>query len=178
MKQPELGQNVARLRIQHEMTQEELAQACEVNVRSIQRIESGVASPRSSTARKLNTIFGRTISEPEADDGTFWLMLMHLSSIMPVVVFALIIWSWKREQDSRIDYQGIDVINFQLTMCLYLMIASALVFVVIGLLILPLLGIAISVVTVINSIKVVQGHQYYYPLVIRFLAHDELRLDT
>ena len=41
MKQPELGQKLIELRQQRNMTQEELVEACNVSVRTIQRIESG-----------------------------------------------------------------------------------------------------------------------------------------
>lgn len=172
MKQPELGASIARLREQQEMTQEQLAEACQINVRSVQRIESGDTMPRSSTTRKMSAIFGTRVAGSASAENTKWLLLMHLSSVLPVVIFALIIWFWKRDEDSRIDYQGIDVINFQISLCLYLGIASILVLVLIGLLLLPMLGIAICVVTIINTIKVAQGQPYHYPLSLNFVSNE------
>jgi DNA-binding XRE family transcriptional regulator len=46
MKQPELGLKVAELRQQKGLTQEKLAEMCEVSSRTIQRIESGEVDPR------------------------------------------------------------------------------------------------------------------------------------
>ncbi|MEQ8627005.1 helix-turn-helix transcriptional regulator [Ekhidna sp.] len=53
MKQPELGQKLIELRQQRNMTQEELVEACNVSVRTIQRIESGEVTPRLSTVKIL-----------------------------------------------------------------------------------------------------------------------------
>jgi transcriptional regulator with XRE-family HTH domain len=54
MNQPQLGIKIADLRKTKGMTQEELSLKCNINVRTIQRIESGAVTPRSFT---LNLIF-------------------------------------------------------------------------------------------------------------------------
>jgi len=54
MRQPDLGLKIAELRKAKGITQEELSLKCNINVRTIQRIESGSVSPRSFT---LNLIF-------------------------------------------------------------------------------------------------------------------------
>jgi len=55
MKQPELGKKVAELRKAKGLTQEELVSKCNVTVRTLQRIESGVVTPRSYTIKMLFT---------------------------------------------------------------------------------------------------------------------------
>ncbi|MCS5489833.1 helix-turn-helix domain-containing protein [Algoriphagus limi] len=47
MKQPELGKKISELRKAKGMTQEELVEKCNLNVRTIQRIEAGEVTPRS-----------------------------------------------------------------------------------------------------------------------------------
>lgn len=54
MKQPYLGKKIAELRKAKSLTQEELVKRCNLNVRTLQRIESGVVTPRSYT---IKTIF-------------------------------------------------------------------------------------------------------------------------
>jgi transcriptional regulator with XRE-family HTH domain len=54
MNQPELGKRIAELRKAKELTQEELVEKCNLSVRTLQRIESGEVTPRSST---LNLIY-------------------------------------------------------------------------------------------------------------------------
>ncbi len=46
MNQPDLGLKVSELRQQKGLTQERLAELCEVSPRTIQRIESGEVDPR------------------------------------------------------------------------------------------------------------------------------------
>lgn len=53
MKQPELGKKIAELRKAKGLTQEELAKMCNLNVRSLQRIESGEAMPRLYTLKMI-----------------------------------------------------------------------------------------------------------------------------
>lgn len=53
MKQPDLGKKIAFLRKEKGLTQEELVEKCNINVRTIQRIESGDATPRPLTLRLI-----------------------------------------------------------------------------------------------------------------------------
>ncbi len=54
MEQPLLGKKIAELRKAKGLTQDELVQQCNIGIRTLQRIESGEVSPRSST---LSLIF-------------------------------------------------------------------------------------------------------------------------
>jgi transcriptional regulator with XRE-family HTH domain len=51
MKQPDLGKRIAELRKAKGLTQDELVQKCNLNVRTLQRIESGEVTPRSYTIK-------------------------------------------------------------------------------------------------------------------------------
>lgn len=51
MKQPELGRKIIELRKKKGLTQEELVDKCKLNVRTLQRIESGEVNPRSYTVK-------------------------------------------------------------------------------------------------------------------------------
>jgi transcriptional regulator with XRE-family HTH domain len=53
MKQPELGRKLAFLRKEKGISQEELVDKCNINVRTIQRIESGDVTPRPITLRLI-----------------------------------------------------------------------------------------------------------------------------
>lgn len=53
MKQPQLGKKISELRKAKGLTQEELVEKCNLNVRTIQRIEAGEVTPRSYTVRAL-----------------------------------------------------------------------------------------------------------------------------
>lgn len=53
IQQPELGKKIADLRKAKGLTQEELVEKCNINVRTLQRIESGEAIPRTYTLRLI-----------------------------------------------------------------------------------------------------------------------------
>ncbi|GAA3592297.1 helix-turn-helix domain-containing protein [Flavivirga amylovorans] len=53
MKQPELGQKIIELRKKKGLTQEEVVEKCNINVRTLQRIESGEVNPRSFTIKLI-----------------------------------------------------------------------------------------------------------------------------
>jgi len=53
MKQPQLGKKISELRKAKGLTQEELVEKCNLNVRTIQRIEAGEVTPRSYTVKAL-----------------------------------------------------------------------------------------------------------------------------
>ncbi|WP_245553412.1 helix-turn-helix domain-containing protein [Echinicola vietnamensis] len=53
MKQPELGKLIQQHRLSKGMTQEELVERCNINVRTIQRIEAGEVTPRAFTVKTI-----------------------------------------------------------------------------------------------------------------------------
>lgn len=53
MEQPELGKKILELRKAKGLTQEELVKQCNINVRTLQRIESGEVIPRSFTVKAI-----------------------------------------------------------------------------------------------------------------------------
>lgn len=58
MQQPELGKKIAGLRKAKGLTQEDLVQKCNLNVRTLQRIESGEVTPRSYTLKLISAELG------------------------------------------------------------------------------------------------------------------------
>ncbi|MCE1169629.1 MAG: helix-turn-helix domain-containing protein [Sphingobacteriia bacterium] len=53
MKQPELGKKIIELRKSKGLTQEELVEKCNLNVRTLQRIEAGEVNPRNYTKKSI-----------------------------------------------------------------------------------------------------------------------------
>lgn len=58
MKQPLLGQKIQEWRKAKGLTQEELVERCNINVRTIQRIEAGEVTPRSYTVKAILEALG------------------------------------------------------------------------------------------------------------------------
>lgn len=70
MKQPELGKRIYELRKGKGLTQEELVEQCNINVRTIQRIEAGEVNPRSYTVKIILEVLGEDLNEVEVDSIT------------------------------------------------------------------------------------------------------------
>jgi len=130
MNQPDLGLKVSELRQQKNLTQEQLADYCEVSTRTIQRIESGEVEPRSFTRNSLSNILEFDFGKEKTGNENLWLTALHLSSVFPNIFIPLLLWSWKKDQSYKIDRQGRDVLNFQITMAC-LLFAFALVLMVV-----------------------------------------------
>ena len=120
MNQPDLGLKITELRQQKGFTQEKLAEYCDVSTRTIQRIEGGEVEPRSFTQNSLSNILEFDFGKESTSSENLWLALLHLSSVFCVVFIPLLLWSWKKDQSYKIDRQGRDVLNFQITITLVL----------------------------------------------------------
>lgn len=126
MNQPNLGIKVSELRQQKGLTQEQLAEKCEVSARTIQRIESGEVDPRSFTLHRLGEALEFDFEEQDTGNENMWLAILHLSSIFCILIIPLLLWSWKKNRSYKIDTQGRQVLNFQITMTLLLVAAACL----------------------------------------------------
>lgn len=102
-------------------------------------------------------------------------MLCHLLAFCGYVfpfgnlIGPLILWITKKDESEFIDATGKEVLNFQISMSIYAIICTLLMFVFIGIILLPIVVIANIIYTIIAAIKANEGHIYEYPFTIRFL---------
>ena len=192
MNQPDLGLKIAELRQQNGLTQEKLAEYCEVSTRTIQRIESGEVEPRSFTRNSLSNILEFDFGKENTNNENLWLALLHLSSVVCVVFIPLLLWSWKKDQSYKIDQQGRAVLNFQITITLVLfaftlvlMVAPAVwlmvqqldgdpgilgdIFTLLPPIPILLIGIFTSYQAVMNTVRALSDKPIHYPLSIPFI---------
>jgi len=193
MQQPDIGQKVAELRQQKNMTQEKLAEYCEVSTRTIQRIERGEVEPRAFTRNSLNDILEFDFGQDNTENENLWLAVLHISSMFVIVLIPLLLWSWKKNQSYEIDRQGRKVLNFQITMTLLMFgglcfavvflpglilaeaeLGSGNVMIMAGLASLTALPfIAIEIFcfyqAVVNTMRSLSDKRVHYPLSIQFL---------
>jgi uncharacterized Tic20 family protein len=192
MNQPDLGLKITELRQQRSLTQEKLAEYCDVSTRTIQRIESGEVEPRSFTRNSLSNILGFDFGREDTNNENLWLALLHISSVVCIVFIPLLLWSWKKDQSHKIDQQGRDVLNFQITITLVLfafvlalMIAPAVLLMVQNLdgepgivgdiftLLPPIpilfIGVFTTYQAVVNTVRALSDKPIRYPLSIPFV---------
>ena len=111
-------------------------------------------------------------SNPES---RMWAMLAHLSALSGFVipfgniVGPLVIWLIKRDEMSFVSDQGKEALNFNISMTIYMMVAGVLIFVLIGIPLMIVLGIAWLVLTILAAVKANEGVAYRYPLTLRLV---------
>ena len=69
IQQPELGKKISDLRKAKGLTQEELVDKCNLNVRTLQRIESGEVTPRTYTIRLIFEALEYSFDKSQDDKG-------------------------------------------------------------------------------------------------------------
>ncbi|MBL4570159.1 MAG: DUF4870 domain-containing protein [Alcanivorax sp.] len=116
----------------------------------------------------------QTQGEPKQEERSLGLACHLLALAGLVVPFGnilgpLIMWLVKKDQSDFVDDQGKEALNFNITISIAGFIAFLLMFVVIGGLLLPIIGIFWLVMTIIAAVKANGGERYRYPLTIRLI---------
>lgn len=174
------GQFIKEQRLKKGMTQEELASKTDISARSIQRIENEEVDPRAYTLQTiataleidfevLNKIHKPDFEEEEFGNPHIWLPLLHLSGLFTLLLPPLIIWFLKKDKVSEIRVHAINVINFQLTMLLYMGSRGILSILLFPIVIAIGLAIFSNAIIILNTIKAFNKQSARYPLAINFL---------
>lgn len=95
-------------------------------------------------------------------------MLIFLISFFTSVLGPLIIWLIKRKESAYIDHYGREYFNMTISYFIYTIISAFSLFILIGFILLPAVGIAAIVFTIIGAVKAYGGEYYRIPFIIRF----------
>ena len=175
------GELIKKLRQTKGITQEELSAKTDISVRTIQRIENGEVDPRAYTLQSIaaalevdfEVLAGAEevaipLGETTKKEKNRWLPLLHLSGLLLLIIPPIILWIWKRDQVENMHKHAYDVINFQLSMTLYLLPCA--LFSIYPILI--VLGIYSQVIIIMNTVKVTNERNYKYLLTIHFVKQS------
>ena len=113
-------------------------------------------------------------SQPPTQEERTWALASHIGSIVGAWIamaflVPLVILLVKGKESAFIRYHAVESLNFQLSMLIYLFVGVLLLFVLVGLVVLPVLGVLWLVFVVIATIRASNGEAYRYPLTIRFV---------
>jgi uncharacterized protein len=108
------------------------------------------------------------------DQERLWGMLAHLLSFVAAYLFLgfvapLIVLLIFGQRSPFVRANAVESLNFNLTWLLYGIVGVILAFLLIGIPILIVLGIAYLVLVVIASVRANNGEVYRYPATIRFI---------
>ena len=116
-----------------------------------------------------------TENQTTKDERT-WAMLCHISTFCGLIIpfgnilAPLIIWLIKKEDLPFVQDQGKEVLNFQISMVIYLAISGILCFLLIGIPILIGLIIFDFIIIIIATVNANDGKYFRYPITIHFIG--------
>ena len=109
-----------------------------------------------------------------------WAMFAHLSALLGALITGhfwglgcfigpLVIWLMKKDSMAFVADQAKEALNFNITVAIAGLVCVVLLFILVGFVLLPLLGIAWVVFTIIAAIKANEGELYRYPFTLRLI---------
>lgn len=105
-----------------------------------------------------------------------WAALAHLSAflilLVPVIgglLGPLLVWIFRKDDMPFVRTQGREAINFQISVLVALAVSGLLLFVLVGLVLLPLVLLMNFVLIVVAAIQASDGRDYRYPFNLRLL---------
>jgi len=113
--------------------------------------------------------------QPVTQDARNWAVIAHLAALVnivgvPAVIRPLVVWLLKKDEDPFIDYHGKEALNFNISFMIYGIVAGLLIFVAIGLVLLPIVLITWLVLVIIGAVRTSNGEYYRYPMTIRLVS--------
>lgn len=125
------------------------------------------------TSPKAEPIVVSEVGVPSTDARN-WATLSHLAAFVsflgiPSLIGPLVVWLLRRD-DPYVDYHGKEALNFNISFLIYAIVSGFLIFLLIGLLVLPAVLITWFVLVIVAAVKANAGERYRYPLTIRFIG--------
>ena len=143
MENKKLGEKILQLRKARGLTQEELAEAASINLRTLQRIEQGKTEPRGQTLRLIaealdlspDDLLGLIQTPFTLEEDQKMLQYLNLSSLafwlVPFgnLIAPLILWRLNRNKVKGLGELGVNLLNFQTLWCVlcYSILVAAMV---------------------------------------------------
>ncbi len=107
-------------------------------------------------------------TQPTQDEKTL-AILTHLSGIFFSIVVPLIVWLTSKDTKPWLSDQSKEALNFQITVLIGYIIASALTVILIGFVLFFIVWAASIVLSIIAAVRVSQGAAFRYPLAVRLI---------
>src|SRR5690606_41130428 len=104
------------------------------------------------------------------------LMITHLTHLLNFItgfgglIAPLLLWAFNKEKIHRMDAQGREIVNFQISLFIYSIVSIPLILLIgLGFILLILIGIVGIVYPILNAVKASRGEHTSYPFTIKFL---------
>jgi uncharacterized protein len=105
-----------------------------------------------------------------SDNERLLAILAHVITLFSSFIGPLVIYLVKKDESPFVRDHAKESLNFQITMAIAYFVGFLLLFVLIGMLILPLLGLLQLILVLVATIKASDNKLYRYPFTIRFIS--------
>jgi len=115
--------------------------------------------------------YGPTGQAPVSpSDARMWSTLTHVGGIIFGFIPSLVVYLVFKDRDPFIRRHAAQALNFQIMVAIAIVVSWVLIFVFIGFLLLPAVGIASLVFSIIAAIAANKGEEYTYPLTPKMVS--------
>lgn len=115
---------------------------------------------------------GENVEYDVSEDERTWAIIAHAMGFVGLAIplgniFApLLVWAIKKDEGRFVDENGKQAINFQITWTVLLLVAALSIFVGLGLVLFPLIGLAWLILTGLAVVRASNNEVYDYPLTV------------
>lgn len=184
MKNAELARKIKELRSRKGFSQDELATAAQLNLRTIQRIESGETEPRGDTLKRLATALQLShdeLIEWAEEEDTTMLMLLNISALSFIafpllgIITPFFLWVSKRNKIKKLKDTGKQLLNFQITWCI-IIFSLNIIFFVAAIFHIKLFPYYLSLFSLRGNEMLILIILILYPINISFILFNTVRI--
>ncbi|MGJ8618739.1 MAG: DUF4870 domain-containing protein [Methylophilaceae bacterium] len=93
----------------------------------------------------------------------------HLAGTIFLFIPALVVWILKKDDSAYIADQAKEALNFQITVAIALFAANILIWILVGLALIPIIWIANIIFCILAAIATSKGETYRYPICLRLI---------
>jgi uncharacterized protein len=111
----------------------------------------------------------QTILTNPSQDEINLAVMMHIGGIFFKFIPSLIVYLVLSEGKPWLKEEAKEALNFELTFVIYYFIAGILVFVLIGIVLLPIIFVIEVILTVTGILSIYGGKKVHFPFIFRFL---------
>ncbi len=104
------------------------------------------------------------------DEEKLWAIGAHLGPLLLGFIAPLIVWLVFKDRSSFLDRHGKEALNMQISYMIYFLVAGFSLLLLVGIVLLPVVGIAWLVLMILATIKAANLEDYRYPAIFRFVS--------
>jgi hypothetical protein len=119
----------------------------------------------------MDTLVTAPPPPPVRGNDKIWAILSHLSAFIGVgLLLPLVVYLSMKNESPYVATNAREALNFHLSLLIYGICCIPLVFIVVGIPLLILIGLASLILAIVAAVKASDGGCYHYPLTLRLVS--------